>query len=339
MSEAALKSFIRQYLASQPGPEVMFTWQGGEPLLMGLGFYRRALELQWKYARPGTRITNTVQTNGTLLDDEWCRFFKETDFLVGISLDGPAEFHDVYRLDKGEQPTFTAVMAGLRLLQRHDVAFNVLTCVHAANVDHPRRLYRFLRDEVGAQFLQFIPIVERIDAGWGQEDVRVTDRSLTARQYGRFLIDIFDEWLRHDVGKVFVQIFDVALGQWLGAPPSLCIFAPTCGNALVLEHNGDLYSCDHFVEPDHFLGNIRETPLRELVFSSKQQQFGMAKATNLPSYCRTCEVFFACQGGCPRNRFIKTPTGEEGLNYLCAGYKAFFRHIDRPMRLMRAKIA
>lgn len=334
MSDALLEDFVRQYIASQPGPEVVFVWQGGEPLLMGLDFYRRALTLQKKYARPGLRVANVLQTNGVLLDDAWCAFFKQHDFLVGISLDGPAELHDVYRRGKGGQPTFARVMAGLRCLQRHLVEYNVLTSVHAANMHHPLHVYHFLRDEVGARFLQFIPIVERVNETGFQEGERVTAHSVTARQYGQFLIAIFDEWVRHDVGQVFVQIFDVALGQWLGAPPGLCVFAPTCGYALALEHNGDLYSCDHFVEPTHFLGNIQETPLRELVVSPQQQRFGAAKADTLPHYCQTCEVRFACNGGCPKNRFITTPQGEPGLNYLCAGYQAFFRHIDHSMRLM-----
>jgi len=338
MSDDLLEEFTRQYIEAQRVPEVTFAWQGGEPTLMGLDFFRRAIELQQKYRLPGMRIHNGLQTNGTTLNDKWCHFFQEHNFLIGISLDGPREMHDAYRVDKAGKPTFDRVMVGVELLKKHGVEFNVLTTIHAANVEHPLEVYRFLQDEVGAQFLQFIPIVERDNETGFQEGEKVTERSVTGRQYGDFLIAIFDEWVRRDVGRVFVQIFDVALAAWLGQRPGLCIFEETCGTALAMEHNGDLYSCDHFVEPRHKLGNIREIPLVKMVGSEQQRQFGLAKRDTLPRYCRECEVRFVCNGGCPKNRILQTPDGEPGLNYLCEGYKAFFSHIDRPMRIMAAEL-
>jgi len=334
MSDAMLEAYIRQLIESHRTPEVTVAWQGGEPTLMELDCFRRSIAFEEKYRKPGMTIRHTMQTNGTLLDDDWCSFFKEHDFLVGISIDGPRALHDAYRVNKGGRPTFDQVMHGLRLLQKHGVEFNILTTIHAANAEHPLEVYRFLRDEAGAQFIQLIPIVERENGTGFQEGSTVTDRSVTGEQYGRFLIAIFDEWVRRDVGTVFVQLFDTALANWVGAPPGMCVHSPTCGGALALEHNGDLYSCDHFVEPKHLLGNIGETPVLELVGSEQQQRFGRNKLDTLPRYCRECDVRFACHGGCPKDRFIKTPDGEAGLNYLCAGYKAFFRHIDRPMRIM-----
>lgn len=334
MSDELLEECIRQYIQSQRVPEVTITWQGGEPTLMGLDFFRRSVEYAENYKRSGMTIHHTIQTNGTLLNDEWCSFFRKHGFLVGISLDGPRELHDAYRVDKSGKPTFDRVMRGLRLLQKNEVNFNILACVHAANADQPLEVYRFFRDKLGAQFIQFIPIVERDNTTGFQEGNRVTERSVGAKQYGNFLISIFDEWVRRDVGRIFVQIFDVSLAAWVGAPPGLCIFAPTCGTALVMEHNGDVYSCDHFVEPRYLQGNIREQPLIELVASEKQRRFGMDKRNTLPQYCHQCPVQFACHGGCPKNRFIETQDGEPGLNYLCAGYKAFFLHIDHPMRTM-----
>jgi uncharacterized protein len=334
MSDDLLEEYIRQYVQSQHIPEATISWQGGEPMLMGLDFFRRSVEYVDKYKEPGMKIQYTMQTNGTLLDDEWCKFFRDNGFLVGLSLDGPRELHDAYRVDKGGNPTFDRVIRGLRLMQEHAVQFNILACVHAANADHPREVYRFFRDEAGAEFVQFIAIVERDNETGFQEGNRVTDRSVGAEQYGSFLISVFDEWVRHDVGRVFVQIFDVSLAAWVGEPPGLCIFSPTCGNALALEHNGDLYSCDHFVEPGYLLGNIMEQPMIDLVASEKQRRFGLDKLNTLPLYCQKCSVRFACHGGCPKNRFIETPDGEPGLNYLCAGYKAFFQHIDQPMRTM-----
>lgn len=338
MTAELLEQFTRQYVEAQRVPEITFGWQGGEPMLMGLDFFRLAIELQQKYRRPGMRVHNALQTNGTLLSDEWCRFFREYDFLIGLSLDGPCELHDAYRVDKGGKPTFDCVMAGVSLLKKHKVDFNILACVHAANTDHPLKVYRFLRDKVGAQFIQFIPIVERDNATGFQEGEEVTDRSVAGRQYGDFLISVFDEWLRRDVGRVFVQIFDVALATWLGQRPGLCIFEGTCGTALALEHNGDLYACDHFVEPQYKLGNIQEIPLVEMVGSEKQRQFGLAKRNILPRHCRECKVRSVCNGGCPKNRVLRTPDGEPGLNYLCRGYKAFFTHIDRPMRVMAGEL-
>jgi uncharacterized protein len=338
MDESLLKEYTRQYIAAQPGPEVTFAWQGGEPTLMGLDFFRRAVEYQREFCPPGVSIHNALQTNGVLLDEAWATFFHRHNFLVGVSLDGPQPLHNAYRVDKANRPTFDRVMTGIRLLQKHKVDFNILTTVHAANADHPLDVYRFLRDEVRTDFIQFIPIIERDNDTGFQEGERVTARSVTGKQYGEFLIAIFDEWAHRDVGQIFVQIFDVALAAWLGQPPGLCIFQPTCGQAMAMEHNGDLYACDHFVEPGYKLGNMLETPLPALVDSEQQRQFGRDKRDSLPRYCRDCEVRFICNGGCPKNRILTTPAGEPGLNYLCEGYKAFFTHIDAPMRFMANEI-
>ena len=334
MSDELLVEFTRQYIEAQQVLEAVFAWQGGEPTLMGLPFFQRAVELQKRYRRPGMKIINALQTNGSLLDDEWGRFFHEHDFLIGLSLDGPQELHDAYRHDRAGQSTFGRVMEGLSVLKRHHVEFNILTTVHAANTDHPLEVYRFLRDEAGARFIQFIPIVER-ERG---DPSRVTPRSVGGRQYGEFLIAIFDEWARHDIGRVFVQIFDASLAAWAGGRPGLCMFEETCGTALVLEHNGDLYACDHFVFPEYRLGNMQETPLVELVGSPQQTQFGLNKRDALPAQCHECPVLFVCHGACPRNRITMTLDGEPGLNYLCEGYRAFFTHIDRPMRLMAREL-
>lgn len=338
MTDELLEGFTRQYIEAQRVPEATLGWQGGEPTLMGLDFFKLAVELQQQYQRPGLRIHNTLQTNGTTLTDEWCRFFREHGFLIGLSLDGPRELHNAYRVDKGGEPTFDRVMTGVSLLKRHKVEFNILTCVHAANADHPLEVYRFLRDKVGAQFIQFIPVVERNNDTGFQEGEKITDRSVTGRQYGDFLIAVFEEWVRRDVGHVYVQIFDVALAVWLDQRPGLCIFEERCGTALALEHNGDLYACDHFVEPRYKLGNIQESPLVEVAGAEQQRLFGLAKRDNLPRYCRGCEVRFVCNGGCPKNRVLRTPDGEPGLHFLCEGYKAFFTHIDRPMRFMAAEL-
>ncbi len=352
MDEAVLDTYLRQLMESSPGPQVDVAWQGGEPMLRGLDFYRRSVELAEKYRRPHQRILHTMQTNGTLIDDEWAAFFKQHGYLVGLSLDGPRELHDAYRIDKQGRGSFDAVIRGWNILRRHDVDTNILCTVNAANQDHPLEVYRFFRDELQAQYIQLIPIVERAtehtvafaNKGWGghrgtdrplyrQEGSLVTDRTVSAEGFGRFLTGVFDEWIQRDVGKVFVTTFDVALGSWLGQH-NACIVAPTCGAALTMEHNGDVYSCDHYVEPGHRLGNVKETPLRHLVTSEQQRRFGQAKFDTLPRYCRECPVLFACYGECPRNRFIETPDGEPGLNYLCAGYKAFFLHVDQPMRAM-----
>ncbi len=352
MADDLLEIYIRQLLEAHHTPEVNINWQGGEPTLMGLEFFKASIGYVEKHKKQGQRIGYTIQTNGILLDDEWCAFFRQHGFLVGLSVDGPKALHDAYRVNKGGRGSFDQVMHGLACLKKHGVEFNILCTVHAANADHPREIYHFFRDELRANYLQFIPIVERSTAedvagtnkSWGQQDSAerklyvqtgscVTERSVGAEQFGRFLVAIFDEWVRRDVGTVFVQTFDVALGSWLGQH-NLCVVSPTCGNSLALEHNGDLYSCDHFVEPDYLLGNIRETPMAEMVASEKQRAFGCAKLDSLPKYCRNCDVLFACYGDCPRNQFIETPDGEFGLNYLCAGYKLFYHHIDQPMKIM-----
>jgi uncharacterized protein len=338
MSEEVLEAFTRQYIEAHRVPEVTFAWQGGEPTLMGLDFFRRAIELQRTYQKPEMVIQNTIQTNGTLLDDEWGQFLHEHNFLVGISIDGPRELHDAYRVDKGGKPTFDKVMQGLEFLKEHKVEFNILCTVHAANGNHPVEVYRFFRDGLGARFIQFIAIVERENETGFQEGHTVTKRSVKPKQYGSFLSGVFDEWVKRDVAQVYVQMFDVALGAWYGQGSAACVFAPTCGTATALEHTGDLYTCDHFVEPNYYLGNIMEQPMAELVGGEVQRRFGRDKRDKLPSYCRECEFLFACHGGCPKNRFVTTPKGEDGLNYLCAGYKIFFNHVDLPMRIMTSML-
>jgi uncharacterized protein len=352
MADDLLEIYIRQLLESQQAPEVTIGWQGGEPTLMGLDFFKLSVDYANKYKKPKQRLQHTIQTNGTKLDDEWCAFFKENDFLVGLSVDGPKEIHDTYRVNKGGAGSFDQVMRGLDYIKKHGVEFNILCTVHSANGDHGPEVYRFFRDELETEFIQFIPIVERAtetllplaNEGWSerpggdrplymQSGELVTGRSIQSEQYGRFLIDIFEEWVRRDVGKVYVQMFDVTLGSHVGQH-SLCIFSPTCGNALAIEHTGDLYSCDHYVEPDYLLGNIKDKHIIELVASDQQRQFGRDKMDTLPQYCIDCDVRYACHGGCPRNRFINTPSGEPGLNYLCAGYMSFFRHVQRPMKIM-----
>jgi uncharacterized protein len=354
MEDGVLDAYIRQLLAAQPNSEINLAWQGGEPTLMGLEFFRRSIELVAKYRKPGQKILHAIQTNGVLLDDEWARFFKAHGFLVGLSIDGPKDMHDTYRVAKGGRGTFDQVMRAWECLARNEVDVNILCTVHAANGDHGLKVYQFFRDHLQARYLQFIPIVERATSetidqanlGWSerpgglrplylQQGNQVTERSVRSAQYGRFLTEIFDEWIKRDVGKVFVQSFDAALANWIGHP-SACIFSPTCGDALAIEHNGDVYACDHYVEPDYLLANIGDTSLARLVASPKQRQFGRDKFDTLPKYCRECEVLFACYGECPRNRFIEAPDGEGGLNYLCAGYKMFFNHIDRPIRGMAA---
>lgn len=353
MADELLETYISQLFEAQRGPDVNVAWQGGEPTMMGLDFFKRSIELVEKHRKPNQRVSYTIQTNGVLIDERWSAFFKDHSFLVGLSVDGPQALHDAYRVDKRGKGSFERVMAGYEHLRTADVDVNVLCTVHAANQNHPLDVYRFFRDEMGVRFIQFIPIVERAteallplaNLGWStsrkesrplyvQSGHHVTNRSVGAEAYGRFLIEIFDEWVKRDVGEVFVQMFDVALASWHGEPGALCIFSETCGLALALEHNGDLYSCDHYVEPDYLLGNIVETPMIELIASDKQRAFGNAKRDTLPQYCRDCEVRFACHGGCPRNRFISTPVGDDGLNYLCAGYKAFFNHVDPAMKLM-----
>ena len=333
MSDEVMETYVRQTLQGQSGPTATLAWQGGEPTLMGVDFFERVVAAEAKHRRPGVMVERTLQTNGVLLDERWCRFLRENGFLVGLSIDGPRAMHDAWRVDKAGKPTFDKVLNAVRLLKEHGVEFNVLCTVHSRNGDHPLEVYRFFRDELGARYIQFIPIVERENDTGYQEGSTVTERSVGAEQYGRFLSDVFDEWVERDVGDVFVLNFDFSLANWIGSPTA-CIFSPTCGDAVALERNGDLYSCDHFVEPKHLVGNILETPLVELLASEKQRAFGRAKFETLPKFCRECDVLFACYGECPKNRFIKTPDGEDGLNYLCAGYKHFFRHVDRPMRIM-----
>jgi uncharacterized protein len=338
MSDTTLEQYIRQLVESHEADTVNIAWQGGEPTLMGLDFFRRAMTLAEKHRRPGMTYLHTLQTNGTLLDDGWAAFFKQYNFLIGISIDGPRTLHDVYRVDKGGQPTFDKVMRGLRLLQKHGVEYNVLTTVNGVNADYPLDVYRFLRDDVGTTWMQFIPVVERIDADGltlHQKGTRVSERSVGPDQFGRFLCAVFDEWVRHDVGRIFVQAFEATLRNWLGMKTSgMCVFNETCGTGLAIEHNGDLYACDHFVEPDYFLGNIQDKHMIELVASPQQLKFGQDKRDSLPRYCRECDVRFACHGECPKNRFLLTPDGEPGLNYLCAGFKEFFHHVSFPMKLM-----
>ena len=334
MSDEMMEAYIRQTIEGHRVPEVTIAWQGGEPTLMGLDFYRRAVEVEKKYIKPGMRIENTLQTNGILIDEEWCKFFHENNFLIGLSLDGPRHLHDAYRHDKGGKSVFDKVVRAVRLMQKHDVEFNILCTVNAVNSQHPLDVYRFFRDELEARYLQFIPIVERDNETGNQEGTQVTDRTVDHEQYGRFLIAIFDEWVRRDVGIMFVQFFDGVLASYVCGHSTLCILTPTCGEGVALEHNGDLYSCDHFVEPRYLLGNIGQTPMPELVASETQRSFGRAKSDTLPKYCRECKFLFTCHGECPKNRVLTTPDGEPGLNWLCAGLKAFFEHVDRPMQIM-----
>ncbi len=344
MSPEVLETYIRDYIALQSTPEVSMAWQGGEPTLLGLDFFRRVVELQKKHAH-GRPVSNAIQTNGTRLDNDWCRFFRENNFLVGLSIDGPRKLHDTYRVDKGGKPTFDLVMAALKLLKRHRVEFNTLTVVSASNVKRPLEVYDFLKEQ-GSGFLQFIPLVERETTPGAQDfapppepgepPATVTRWSAPPAAYGEFLCAIFDQWVRQDVGRVFVQIFDVALGIWSGHGASLCVFREDCGRALALEHNGDVFSCDHFVYPKFRLGNLLNTSLGDMVESPEQYAFGRAKSLTLPAYCRSCEVRFACNGECPKHRFATTPDGEPGLNYFCPSYKKFFTHIDAPMRTMTA---
>ena len=351
MPDDVLDRYVRQYIESQETPEVTFAWQGGEPTLMGVDFFRRAVELQQKYAN-GRKISNTFQTNGTLLDDEWGAFLKEYNFLIGLSIDGPRHFHDKYRVDKQGNPTFDAVMRGIGFLKKHAVEFNTLCVVNRFNSKAPLEVYDFLKT-AGSGYIQFIPLVERVGTeqmfaeppllpilnqpvGSASADAAsaVTGWSVEPEQYGKFLCEIFDYWVRHDVGRVFVQIFDVQLGIWMGMPSSLCVFMETCGNALAMEHNGDLYSCDHYVYPRYKLGNVMADDMAVMSASEQQRKFGADKRDTLPEYCQKCDVRFACNGECPKHRFINTPDGQPGLNYLCAGYKRFFRHIDPYMQTM-----
>lgn len=356
MSDEVLRAYVQRYIAAQRSPEVEFTWQGGEPTLLGLEFFERAVAYQQQFA-DGKVIRNTLQTNGTLLDEAWCAFLSREGFTVGISLDGPQPLHDLHRPDKRGRSSFDDVMRGLRLLQQHQVAYNVLVTVSREATAQPLAIYRFLRD-AGVRHIQFNPVVERAptaaDAGRGQtfatppelrlrdlatEAVQVTPQSVVAGAYGDFLSTIFDEWVHHDVGTVYVMNFEWALAAWCQLPASVCLFAPRCGQAAIVEHDGSLYSCDHYMYPEYRLGNICEQDPAELLASPAQQAFGAAKEEALPDYCRRCEYLFACHGECPKNRFIDTPDGQPGLNYLCAGYRRYFRHVTPYLNAMAKLIA
>jgi uncharacterized protein len=325
MSEELLEEFIKQYIDAQPGPIINFGWQGGEPTLRGIDFFRKAVELEKKYLPEGWQFINSFQTNGVLLNPEWCDFLRENNFLVGISIDGPADLHDAYRVDQEGKPSHERVLNGLHLLQEHHVEYNILCVVNDVNVSKPLEVYNFFKQE-GVKFIQFIPLVEHLGQG------KVSSRSINGEEYGQFLTAIFDEWIINDLGDIFVQIFEEAVAAWAGYGAGLCVFSETCGLAPVMEHNGDLYSCDHFVFPEYKLGNIWETPIKELVNSPQQREFGLSKRDALPEVCKKCDVRFICNGGCLRNRIATTEDGEPGLNYLCTGYKQFFSYIDKYMK-------
>jgi len=334
MTDEVMEAFIRQTIAAQQVPFVTLAWQGGEPTLMGLDFFRKALEVERGALPRGWQVERTIQTNGTLLDDEWAAFLAANDILVGLSIDGPREIHDAYRHDGAGRPVFDRVEAAARLLQKHGAQFNVLCTVNAANQDRPLDVYRYFRDELGARYLQFIPIVEIDSAPAGGRPGTVTDRSVSSAGYGEFLATIFQEWVRRDVGEMFVQTFDGVLAAYVRGYSSLCVLRPTCGEGVALEHNGDVYSCDHFVDTPYLLGNIAQTPIGELVRSEQQLAFGEAKQKTLPLYCRECSFLFACNGECPKNRILIAPDGEPGLNWLCEGLKLFFGRTDRHMRML-----
>lgn len=348
MSDEVLEQYIRRYIETQQVPVVTFVWQGGEPSLLGLDFFKRVIDLQHKYAG-NKRTENAFQTNGTRLDDDWCRFFKQHNFLVGISIDGPEKIHNQHRLYKNGQASFADVMNGIQLLRKHNVDFNTLSVVNRHSSQYPMEVYHFLKD-IGSGFMQFLPIVERealniapnelkLIPADSDAEAKLTDWSVIPEDYGKFLISIFDEWVRNDVGRYYVQLFDVTLANWVGEAPGLCVFSETCGNAVVAEHNGDVYSCDHYVYPRYFLGNIKEHTFAEMMFSDKQYEFGMRKLNGLPDYCIKCEYRFACHGECPKHRFINTPAGEPGLNYLCEAYKMFFAHVHPYMQYMSDELA
>lgn len=359
ITDQRLETYIQQYIQSQPSNVINFAWQGGEPTLLGVDFFEKVIELQKKYCPPTKTISNALQTNGTLLDDRWGQFFHRHKFLIGLSIDGPRELHDAYRVNKNQKATFDKVIRGVEILQKHQVEHNFLIVLNRLNAQKPLEVYRFLRDELHAEFVQFIPCVEPKDfkhtapQHWNHNrvvkindpDARpsgpnslVAEWSVDPDDYGTFLCTVFDEWLKKDVGKVFVQIFDVALGQWMGLGSSLCVFSETCGNALAFEHDGNVYSCDHYVYPEFKLGSLDESPLLDLARSDRQKEFGQAKKNSLPTYCLDCEVRFACNGECPKSRFIHTPDGQPGLNYLCSGLRQFFNHIDPWMKRMATEI-
>lgn len=341
MSDQLLERFIDMYIQSQTTPQVQFCWHGGESLMRPLSFYKRVVELQQKYAA-GHIIDNTIQTNGTLLNDEWCRFFKDNNWLVGVSIDGPQEFHDEYRRNKMGAPSFRKVMQGINLLKKHGVEWNAMAVVNDFNADYPLDFYHFFK-EIECRYIQFAPIVERIlprkdgrhlASPMDDHGAPLADFSVSPEQWGNFLCTIFDEWVRHDVGQYFIQLFDATLANWIGEQPGVCTMARTCGHAGVMEYNGDVYSCDHFVFPEYKLGNIRTSTLVEMMYSPRQQQFGNDKFDRLPDQCRRCKYLFACNGECPKNRFAVTADGQPGLNYLCAGYHRFFEHVAPYMDYM-----
>ena len=330
MPDDLLEEYIVQHIEASPKPLISFSWHGGEPTLLGLNYFRKLVALQRKHQPADRKIINGIQTNGTLLDEEWCRFLAAEGFYVGLSLDGPQEFHDRYRVTKGKKPTHKHAMRAFRLLQQHRVHCDILCVVHDLNVRYPTTVYRFFK-EIGVQYLQFLPLVER------KENGGVSPETVPSEAYGRFLCAIFDQWVRQDIDRIVIQLFDEAMRPALGMEHALCILRETCGDIPVIEHSGDFFSCDHFVDPEHHLGNIRETPLVEMLESPEQRELGLKKWTALPRYCRKCEVLDMCNGGCPKDRFIRTPDGEEGLNYLCAGFKRFFTH-SRPYLLKLASL-
>ncbi len=340
MSDSMLELYTKRYLEAQTMGIVNFTWHGGEALMRPLSFYKRAMELQQKYAG-GREIMNCLQTNGTLLDDEWCRFLRDNNWLVGVSIDGPQEFHDEYRRNRGGRPSFLNVMKGIRLLQKHGVEWNAMAVINDYNADYPLEFYNFFKD-LGCHYIQFTPIVERLKQGNRLASVReggdLAPFSVTPEQWGNFLCTLFDEWIKEDVGKYYIQLFDATLANWAGVEPGVCTMAPQCGHAGVMEYNGDVYSCDHFVFPDYKLGNIRDTSFIEMMGSDRQLRFGASKRDSLPGQCRRCRWLFACNGECPKNRFATTADGEPGLNYLCEGYRKFFAHAAPYMDYMKAEL-
>ena len=345
MSDEMLEQFTREYIEAQTMPQVLFTWHGGEPLMRSIDFYKKALALQKKYAH-GKQIDNVIQTNGTLLTDEWCEFFAKNHWLVGISIDGPQEYHDHYRVTPAGKPSWEKVMQGIQLLKKHRVEWNAMAVVNAYNAEHPLEFYHFFRDN-GCQYLQFTPIVERLTehedgrtlASLADDrEIPLADASVTPAQWGNFLCTIFDDWVRHDVGKTFVEIFDCTLANWMGVLPGICAYSKECGHAGVMEHNGDVYSCDHFVFPEYKLGNIREQSLIDMLYGEKQQAFSRLKHTSLPRQCKECDMEFACHGECPKNRFEKDKYGEPGLNYLCQGYYQYYSHVAPYMDFMKREL-
>ena len=345
MSDEMLEQFTREYIEAQTMPQVLFTWHGGEPLMRSIDFYKKALALQKKYAH-GKQIDNVIQTNGTLLTDEWCEFFAQNHWLVGISIDGPQEYHDHYRVTPAGKPSWEKVMQGISLLKKHRVEWNAMAVVNAYNAEHPLEFYHFFRDN-GCQYLQFTPIVERLTehkdgrtlASLADDrEIPLADASVTPPQWGNFLCTIFDDWVRHDVGKTFVEIFDCTLANWMGVLPGICAYSKECGHAGVMEHNGDVYSCDHFVFPEYKLGNIRDQSLIDMLYGEKQQAFSRLKHTSLPRQCKECDMEFACHGECPKNRFEKDKYGEPGLNYLCQGYYQYYTHVAPYMDFMKREL-